>query len=424
MKLIDYYVGIPVCFQLSLLARLKELLRPTQLPTSLRRILVMKFLGMGSIILATPTLRALRARFPEARITFLTFASNRTICEMLDLADEVITLRTDNLWVFARDLLQVLRRLRQQRFDCAINLEFFSKFASAVTYWSGAPRRVGYFTRQAWQHLSWEGKSQYNHFDEVTNLHLINGRSGLLTDEVCYNYYRHITEIFLSLAGAVGASVTDRSLTRPPVRLEDQHFVADLLAASGESGTGPRIVINVNAGELALERRWPAEHFVALASALKERYEALLVFVGAPEDEPYVTSVVEAMRDSRGVLNLAGQLNLRQLAALLERTDLFITNDSGPLHLAAALGTRTVSFFGPETPVLYGPQGAQHLIFFRDLYCSPCLNVFNVKTAMCHGNNQCLKQIPPAMVLQSMVAHYPELFGQTSGPLTGARDDG
>ena len=90
-----------------------------------------------------------------------------------------------------------------------------------------------------------------------------------------------------------------------------------------------------------------------------------------------------------------------ELCALLQRSALLITNDSGPLHLAEALATPTVSFFGPETPLLYGPTGDNQVVFYKGIYCSPCLNVHNQKQAPCKGNNVCMKLINPDEVFAS-----------------------
>jgi len=83
---------------------------------------------------------------------------------------------------------------------------------------------------------------------------------------------------------------------------------------------------------------------------------------------------------------------------------LFISNDcGGPLHIAAALGTPTVSFYGPETPSLYGPAGDLNTVFYAGTYCSPCLSVYNAKTAMCDGENRCMRNITPSEVLDRLI---------------------
>jgi len=97
-------------------------------------------------------------------------------------------------------------------------------------------------------------------------------------------------------------------------------------------------------------------------------------------------------RDPR-IFNLAGRLDIGMLTVLLEKARLFITNDSGPLHIAVSIGTPTVSLFGPEIPERYGPIGKKHGILYSRVYCSPCLNAYNQKIAMCRGENICMRAI-------------------------------
>jgi len=102
-------------------------------------------------------------------------------------------------------------------------------------------------------------------------------------------------------------------------------------------------------------------------------------------------------------LNFAGKLNIRQIAYLFENAKLMIGNDSGPLHLASAMETRTISFFGPETPVLYGPRGEGHIVFFKNINCSPCINVHQGKTVKCYRDKpKCMESITVQEVIDAV----------------------
>jgi ADP-heptose:LPS heptosyltransferase len=137
-----------------------------------------------------------------------------------------------------------------------------------------------------------------------------------------------------------------------------------------------------------------------------------LLFVGGAGDFSYVNDVIAPFAGNDRVIALAGKTSLGELLGVMTHCDLFITNDSGPLHLAASLGIPTVSFFGPETPVLYGPRGGDALIFHEELYCSPCLNVFNVKTAPCAGENSCLQAISVDAVFDGIRNRFAGLWKQ------------
>jgi len=384
MKAIDQYLGGPLCLLLDLCQRLRFPFRRHE-KRPYRRILLMKFFGLGSILLASPMLRAIKLRHPDASIGFLTFAGNREMVERLGLADVIYTLRTDTMPHFAGDLVKVLGQIRRDGFDVAIDMEFFSKFSTIVTYLSGSPVRIGYFLRQMW-------------------------RGNLLTEQVYYNHYKHITEVFGALAAPLGVRITDYSL-QPPALTEDDRRRADaLLAGAGIEAGELVIAFNVNVSDLSFERRWSQQEFLELARGLLAELNVRLLFIGAPSEAPYVTETVGQLGGDGRVVNLAGKTSLGELLAIMERCRILVSNDSGPLHLAASLGVATASFFGPETPMLYGPKGGDALVFYEGLYCSPCLNVFNVKTAPCNGQNVCMQRIGSETVLNRMREHFSDIW--------------
>ena len=103
----------------------------------------------------------------------------------------------------------------------------------------------------------------------------------------------------------------------------------------------------------------------------------------------YVQEFCRQLPEIGQIVNLCGKLSIPQLVGLFSKSDFLITNDSGPLHIAVSVGLPTLSFFGPETPYLYGPQGDQHYVFYSDIFCSPCLNIYNSKH---HGNETILER--------------------------------
>ncbi len=378
MRTIDFYLGGATCSLLDIYERIRRIFVRTATPTRIRNILVMKYLGMGSILLATPTLRELRKAYPECRIVFLTFEGNARLAERLGVIDEVRSLRTSSFPVFARDVLSTLARLRKERFDLVLDLEFFARFSTMVSYLSGAPLRIGYYLPALW-------------------------RGHLSTHSIHFNPYRHVTEVFAAQLAPLGLTVTDFTLMPPDVSGNARRRVAALLRESGVGAEDRIIAVNVNASDLSRERRWPLKHFVSLLTAAA-RPGRRFILVGSSDEATYVGGLHAKLPGDvqKKVLDLAGRLSLDELIALLKNADLFITNDSGPLHIATALGVPTVSFFGPETPGLFGPIGPDHTTFYAGLYCSPCLNVYNAKRAMCNGDNQCMQAISADGVIKRL----------------------
>jgi ADP-heptose:LPS heptosyltransferase len=367
MRALDRYLGTVLCAAAALIARLWRR-RPACDPP--RSILIVKCLGLGSICLAARALSAVRRAYPDARITFLTFAENRELLAPLGVVDQVLALRTDGLLGFGADTSRIVWRLVRGRFDVALDLETASRFTAILTWLSGAPSRVGLVTNAG-------------------------PRRRLLTHPVAWDERKHVSKAFCDVAATAGAG--DAGESAPPLQVPraDRSRADEMLAEAGIPEGDQLVVVNVNAGPVSLERRWPQEHFAQLARWLLDQQELPLVFIGTAAERRYVAEAVGRIGDDRAI-NMAGATDVGCLLAMLARAKLLITNDTGPLHLAAALGTPTVSFFGPETPERYGPPGDGHTVLRAPVACSPCLSAGNMKTAPCRGDNLCMRQIPVA----------------------------
>lgn len=383
MRKIDTYVGGITCLLLEIYERIIRLfvVKKTNIP-QIERILITKYLGMGSILLTTPMLRALRTKFPRCKIVFLTFGGNAKFTKQISLIDEVVSIRTESLFLFMSDLLRVLIKIRRERFDVVFDLEFFARFSTIVSYLSGTKIRLGYFLPKLW-------------------------RGDLLTHQIHFNPYKHVTEVFAAQLKPLGINVTDFSLIPPIVKEDNVKNVYSLLKENGLREEGRLVSINVNASDLSKERRWPKDGFIELIGSIVGSNQGVrIVLVGSKGETEYVREVLDALPDriKGNIVNLAGRLDIEELIALLRQSTLFVTNDSGPLHVASALGTPTVSFFGPESPSLYGPVGNNNIVFYAGIYCSPCLNVYNAKTAMCKGYNICMKEIKSSEVIKVLAS--------------------
>lgn len=360
MQRIDQIVGPFVCSVLSILNRFRRGYKIEEI-ISIKNILAIKFWGMGSIILIIPSLYQIKQKFPSCKIKFLTLIRNREVLEAYsEIIDDVIYIDVDSgIKNFLLTILKLLLKLRRLRFDVVIDYEFFTRFSAIITFFSKAKIKAGFI---AWE--VWRG-----------NLHNV---------VVPFNRYWHVYNNFLNLTSkAVGVSLDKIPLIEPKFKNKVDINIS-----------GNYICVNPNSGELALQRRWPKENFVNLVKKIVEEFKDLkVIFIGTSKEKEYVQSIVELI-NNKNVESLAGKINFQQLANLLKNSKLLITNDSGPLHLAAALGVPTFSFFGPETPILYGPIGEKHTVFFKNIDCSPCINVHKCKTVKCYKTSpECLSEI-------------------------------
>ncbi|MCI4626713.1 MAG: glycosyltransferase family 9 protein [Candidatus Magnetoovum sp. WYHC-5] len=382
MRKIDKYVGAFICICLEIYNRFKKIISfiPSHSDKHIKNILITKYLGMGSILLATPMLRSLRHRFPQSRISLITFTNNADFARQLTIFDEVIGFRTSNLFLLALDVVQTLIKIRRHRYDVVFDLEFFARFSTIISYLSGAPMRVGYYLPSMW-------------------------RGDLLTHHIHFNPHKHVTEIFSAQLAVFGITVTDFKLTPPIVHGTAMATLMAKLQRSGLTDKQHVVSINVNASDLCEERKWPIERFAGLIDYIvNKRQDVKIVLVGSKGERDYVSNIFNTLstKVNNNVVNFSGILSMDEFISLLKISYLFITNDSGPLHIASALGITTLSFFGPETPTLYGPVGSKNVIFYSDIYCSPCLNVYNAKTAMCDGNNVCMQEIHLSHVIATL----------------------
>ncbi|MGH7595258.1 MAG: glycosyltransferase family 9 protein [bacterium] len=366
-KWIDEYVG-------RWLIRLICWLQPAQSrqpePAIVDRILFVKFWGIGSIILAEPALRYLRKIYPQARLDFLTLKQNQELFKLIPQVDRVHCLDFRHLWRFVLSAISLIVQLRRQRYDLIIDAEFFANFSALVSRLA-SPRCLVGFSRP--------GAS----------------KSRLLDIVVPFLDEQHAADNFLRLA------MKDRSAD---ISGWAQPQITSPHSTGGEKNSAlrPYVVMNVNASPLALERRWPQERFVQLAQWLLQSYEVDLALIGSSAEREYTDMVAAAIGNPYTVRNLAGTLTLVELAALIENAALFISNDSGPLHLAAALQKPVAGFFGPETPERFGPRCDDRLIFYLDLPCSPCMSVDNAKTVNCTNHLRCMGDLQVTLVIPSL----------------------
>jgi len=367
-----------------LLLRPLSLLRRRSKATS-RGILVIKFWGLGSLQLASPAVRALRREHPSAKLTLLTLSGNRDFARGLKLFDEVRCLELGGAGALSLRLLRMLRELRSSRFDRVYDFEFFTWFSAIASLASGAPRTFGFAAPGV-------------------------RRGGLHTDTVPFNRYWHVARNFRALAGGeTGAEVGPEDLSVFQVEEAHERELSRVLASDERA----LVVINPNAGDLAPERRWPAERFGAIAAKLAREDGARVVITGSRSERDKTRAVLSAAGPhvSGRIQDLGGALSIGGLNALFRRADLVITNDSGPMHLAAAQGAPTVGLFGPETPVMYAPIGRHARVHYAPPLCSPCINVHDAKALSCvHGQPECLMRIKVDQVLETARA----LLGEQS----------
>ncbi len=364
MRRIDGLVGNLVC---TALAGAKELSRPFARPAGdVKKIVVMKFFGLGSIVVASPCLQALRAQYPQAELHFVTFWNNRQLLEMLDLTDHNHYIDPSTPASFTRSTLSVVRALRAAKCDLAIDLEFFAKFPLSLASLAGIPKKAGFYLQaEGWRRSLLDVRGIYNHYFHTKDIFLSLPYL-IATDDHYFLRFREFADRFSY------PRITPSDLERGALRKK----LAPRLAAGDEV-----IVINPNTSpDLAPEaRKWPEDRYAELATRLlHERPRARVVFVGAKSEAEYVGRIAAKVGSARA-FSTAGELSLRELIVLFAEATLVVSNDSGPMHLACLVDAPTVGLFFADSPTLFAPIGSHVRSVAPPLYSIPLFTVYNGK---------------------------------------------
>lgn len=346
-----------------------------------KRILVLRLDLIGDLVLSLVVVRLLKRTYPEAEIDLLALPSSaKVITADPDLA-EIISY-DPNIWRRPRALLQMknwrearaLRdRLQAHKYDLAVSI--FGPWAALIAVLSGASRVLG-FAQESYP--------------------------GLLTDAVPGRHWAeadhlHEVDYCLRLAQAAGASVDpDDRVPTLSVSATAQQAAADLLQQEGIEQNKPLIACHVSSNN-GQAKRWPIPYWARLADRLIAEDDCNLIFTGAPDDLPLIAAITQRMRERP--YNLAGKTSLSQLAAVLQTTDLLITGDSGPMHIAAAVGTALIAIHGPTDPALSGPVSPHATILRDPIWCSPCYKARGAPADCRFYTTQCMKNVTPDQVL-------------------------
>jgi ADP-heptose:LPS heptosyltransferase len=277
---------------------------------------------MGDTLFATPAIRALRENCSEARIIILASPPAAEVLRFNPFRMKVIVI-SDN-W----DLFKMLTLIRKENYDLALSL---SKIGSYFTRLCATPYRGDFFS--------------------------INDR-----------HNRPVVQRCLEVLKAVGLNYT-RMRTEFWFGEQDRQIVDHFLKESGYNSNLPLIAIHCG-GHYFTRKRWPTENFIRLIKFLKAKAGLQVVLIGGGEDIQNTLAIRSAIPD---VITAAGMLKLSQTAALLKRCSLLIGNDSGPLHLGAAVQIPTIGLFGPTDPYQFYPYNPPaHTYIYKALPCSPC----------------------------------------------------
>jgi heptosyltransferase I len=306
-----------------------------------QRVCVIKPSAMGDVVTALPVAASLRSLWPHAHIAWVVNRSLRALLDGNPDLDEVIPFdraHANASWTGLTSIAAFLSALRRRRFDVAIDLQGLLR--SGVMAWAtGAKIRVG--LADAREGASWFYSHHIPMPAEPTN----------------------IVDRLLRVAAAFGGQIASPTF-RVASSSEDDQWAREALSPLPR----PRLVLNM--GARWLTKRWPVANFAEIARRALNSFGAGIVVVGAPEDRPLVEDFRYRLDSSVEFLDLCGLTTFPKLAAVASRSDLFLSNDSGPLHLAAAGGARVLGIYTCTDPRRTGPYGARAAVVQSSVWCA------------------------------------------------------
>jgi heptosyltransferase-1 len=335
------------------------------MPDSLKNILILKPSALGDIVLALPALTALRESFPAAKITWLIRPEFAPLLENHMHLNEIITFDRKLLgkaWYSPKAfgaLISLIRRLRCSKFDAVF--DFQGLFRTAALAWlSGCKKRFGKAGSRELAHLFYTHQIEQD-YDSI-----------------------HLVDFYLKMVKAAGAISVEG--VPPSNRGQDARDTIPAPAQAGvrfELSSNPADVDSVNKllessgiksgqyvifvpGSAHIDKCWPLEHFAALADKITSQFSLPIIAVGAKSEKSLVEKIDNLAKTS--ITNFAGRTTLKELVELLRAARLVVSNDTGPGHIAAALGTPLVMMYSWSNPARIAPYGRPECMVARDPY--------------------------------------------------------
>lgn len=339
---------------------------PSEVP---RKIVIAKYLGIGSIIQATPLLKAMKTKYPDSLLIFLSLKSNEGLLSRYKFIDQIICVDDSSISRVILTSLRAIVELIFQRIDLFLDLEAHSTYGSLMCFLSCSKNRLGFslededhraflYTHLLYLNTNFPIRYCYSQLGQLAGMERPEG----LIEPLCPDFHKSDHE-----------SVQKKM--KEIFNLENSGIIA----------------LNPNASDLRYERRWSRENFAAVARYFANQGYAVAL-VGASSEYEYVEGIVEMVGDgAQKVYNVAGKFSLLEFFVFLKNCCLLVTNDSGVMNMALTLPIPQLLLAGPVDPEQYFLPNDRRTYIYHQTYCSPCTHY--IATPPCGGNNICMQLI-------------------------------
>lgn len=380
MKLLDRYMNEIICSIIvawnNFFIKGKDNIASTY---SVHKILLIKLWGVGNITILLPIVKSFKERYEDAELFLLTYDLNKGLTNSLPFITKTFYVKfpqNRNIINVIKEFLKYLGIFRKEQIDLLVNFESNNRILAMLSYFIGAKVRIGFNT--------FGSKSNY-----------------LYTDLVDINHLEHVSKNYLRLAQKADVKIEKYQYLNIAKFLPESDKVKRLIQQQRLSGN--IIVLHIGSSENFKGKRWPNSNFARLADMLAEKYHCVIIFTGTEAEKEIIEEAINSMKCP--ALNLCGKLSMEEFIKLLTNCYLFISNNTGPLHIASSIGLNTVGLYGPTNPSNYCNLNNNSINFYKSLYCSPCLTETNVKTSFCK-NNICLDTISVKEVFERIIEKF------------------
>ncbi len=341
--------------------------------------------GIGDVLFTTPVIRAIRDNYPDAFIGYWCNERVEGLLKNNPHIDKIFAfsmgdfkrVRNESVIESTSKLLKLLWNIKREKFEICLDFSSEHRY-SLLAKILGIKRRVGFNYKN---------------------------RGRFLTDKIdTYGYSsKHVVEYYLDLLKPLGITPKDQNLELKITeinRAKAQSILTRLKVDPQELLIGIAPGAGGSWGKDAALKHWPAIKYAQLAQEIVNNFKCKILLLGDEPERPIADIISAAVKGK--VIDLVGKTSLEELTAVIENLNILITNDGGPLHIAIALGVKTVSIFGPVDDLVYGPypKSAKHIVIKEDVSCQPCYQDF--KTPICDKDRECLKNISVDRVSQAV----------------------
>ncbi len=343
----------------------------------MKRLLIVNPFGIGDVLFTTPVIRAIKDSKPDSIIGYWCNERVKDILENNPNIYKIFALSRGDLkkiyrksrWQGISKFINLVHEIKKEKFDTMLDFSLDHRY-SLIAKIIGVKRRIGFNYKN---------------------------RGRFLTDKIDLDGYsdKHVVEYYSDLLKPIGIETKSFNLELA-ISESSKRKSKNILAENGISDKDLIIGIAPGAGASwgkdAYLKHWPAVRFGKLADRVINEFGAKIIILGDESEKPLSEAIISTMHNKP--LDLVGRMSLEELSAVINNLHILITNDGGPLHIAVALGKKTLSFFGPVDPKVYGPyppDEKRHIILKKNLECSPCYVNFHLLS--CKRNRECLETI-------------------------------